>query len=79
MSVVPLIWFGLSTYYKRVSALFYSNRIKAFIFFIIVESALDLISISSNSSFVYWICTIMGYVIFFYLVLKNSPIGEHDG
>ena len=33
MSVVPLIWFGLSTYYK----------------------------------------------IFFYLVLKNSPIGEHDG
>ena len=79
LSVVPLFWFGLSTYYKRVSALFYSNRIKAFILFIIAESALDLISLNSNSSFVYWICTIIGYVIFFYLVLKNSPIGEHDG
>tara|TARA_Y200000002_G_C22647599_1_gene649843 strand:+ start:974 stop:1507 length:534 start_codon:yes stop_codon:yes gene_type:complete len=79
LSVVPLIWFGLSTYYKRVSALFYSNRVKAFILFIIVESALDMISLNSGSSLVYWICTIMGFIIFFYLVLKNSPIGEHDG
>ena len=79
LSVVPLIWFGLSTYYKRVSALFYSNRVKAFILFIIVESALDMISLNSGSSLVYWICTTMGFIIFFYLVLKNSPIGEHDG
>ncbi len=78
-SLVPLIWFGLATYYKRVSALFYSNRVKAFFLFILAETILDMISLNSNNSFVYWICTIIGFVIFFYFVLKNSPIGEHDG
>ena len=28
LSLIPVIWFSLATYYKRVSALFHSNRVK---------------------------------------------------
>ena len=38
LSLVPVMWFALATYYKRVSALFYSNRVKAFIAFFRLNS-----------------------------------------
>jgi len=28
VSLIPVIWFGIASYYKRVSALFYDNRLK---------------------------------------------------
>jgi len=79
ISLIPLIWFGLATYYKRVSALFYSNRIKAFIAFFIAEAALDIVALSSGNNTIFWVCVLIGLGIFGYLLFSNSPIGEHDG
>ena len=79
ISLIPVIWFGLATYYKRVSALFYSNRIKAFIAFFIAEATLDIIALSSGNNTSFWVCILIGLGIFGYLLFSNSPIGEHDG
>ena len=79
LSLIPVMWFGLATYYKRVSALFYSNRVKAFIAFFIAELTLDIVGLSSGNDTVYWICALIGLGIFGYLLFTDSPIGEHDG
>ena len=79
LSLIPVIWFSLATYYKRVSALFHSNRVKAFIGFMIAEATLDIVGLSSDNDAVYWICMRLSTGIFAYLVFSNSPIGEHDG
>jgi hypothetical protein len=79
LSLIPVIWFGLATYYKRVSALFYSNRVKAFIAFFIAEATLDIVALTSGNDTVYWICAFIGLGIFGYLLFTDSPIGEHDG
>jgi len=78
ISLIPLIWFGLATYYKRVSALFYSNRVKAFLAFIVLGVTLDVVGITYGNN-IFWICEIIGLVIFGFLLFSNSPIGEHDG
>ena len=69
LSLIPVIWFSLATYYKRVSALFHSNRVKAFIGFMIAEATLDIVTYA-----VYWICMLLATGIFAYLVFSNSPI-----
>ena len=79
LSLIPVLWFSLATYYKRVSALFYSNRVKAFIAFFIAELTLDIVGLSSGNDTVYWICALIGLGIFGYLLFTDSPIGEHDG
>ena len=79
LSLAPVFWFTLATYYKRVSALFYSNRIKAFFVFISLEITLDIVGLTSGSNTIFWICILIGLGIFGYLLLTNSPIGEHDG
>jgi len=79
LSLVPVMWFALATYYKRVSALFYSNRVKAFIAFFIAELTLDIVGLSSGNDTVYWICALIGLGIFGYLLFTDSAIGEHDG
>jgi len=79
LSLIPVMWFGLATYYKRVSALFYSNRVKAFVAFLIAELTLDIVGLSSGNNTIYWICAVIGLGIFAYLLFTNSPIGEHDG
>ena len=79
LSLIPVLWFSLATYYKRVSALFYSNRVKAFIAFFIAELTLDIVGLSSGNDTVYWICAFIGLGIFGYLLFTDSPIGEHDG
>ena len=79
LSLIPVIWFSLATYYKRVSALFHSNRVKAFIGFMIAEATLDIVGLTSENDAVYWICMLLSTGIFAYLVFNNSPIGEHDG
>ena len=79
LSLIPVIWFSLATYYKRVSALFHSNRVKAFIGFMIVEATLDVVGLTYDNNAVYWICVLLSTGIFAYLVFSNSPIGEHDG
>ena len=79
ISLIPVLWFGLATYYKRVSALFYSNRVKAFIAFFVAEATLDIVALTSGNNTVYWICALIGLGIFGFLLFSNSPIGEHDG
>jgi hypothetical protein len=79
LSLIPVIWFGLATYYKRVSALFYSNRIKAFIAFFVADLTLDIVGITSGNNTVFWICSIITFGIFGFLLFKDSPVGEHDG
>ena len=79
LSLIPVMWFGLATYYKRVSALFYSNRVKAFIAFFIAELTLDVVGLTSGNNTIYWICALISLGIFAYLLFSNSPIGEHDG
>ena len=79
ISLIPVIWFSLATYYKRVSALFYSNRVKAFIGFMIADATLDIVGLTSDNNVVYWICILLATGIFAYLVFSNSPIGNHDG
>ena len=79
LSLIPVIWFGLATYYKRISALFYSNRVKAFIAFFIAELTLDVIGLSSGNNTVYWVCALISLGIFGFLLFKDSPVGEHDG
>ena len=79
LSLIPVMWFGLATYYKRVSALFHSNRVKAFIAFFIAELTLDIVSLTSGNNTIYWICAVIGLGIFAYLLFNNSTIGEHDG
>ena len=79
LSLIPVIWFGLATYYKRISALFYSNRVKAFFAFIAAEATLDIVGLTSGNNSVYWICVLIGLAIYAYLLFSNSSIGEHDG
>ena len=79
LSLIPVMWFGLATYYKRVSALYYSNRVKAFIAFFIAELTLDVVGLTSGNNTIYWICALISLGIFAYLLFSNSPIGEHDG
>ena len=79
LSLIPVFWFTLATYYKRVSALFYSNRVKVFFAFIAVEITLDIVGLRSGNDTIYWICSLIGLAIFGYLIFSNSPIGEHDG
>ena len=79
LSLIPVMWFALATYYKRVSALFYSNRVKAFIAFFIAELTLDVVGLTSGNDTVYWICAFIGLGIFGYLLFNDSPIAEHDG
>ena len=59
--------------------MFYSNRVKAFIGFMIADATLDIVGLTSDNNAVYWICIFLATGIFAYLVFSNSPIGEHDG
>ena len=76
--LIPLIWFGLATYYKRISSIFHSNRIKMFFLLVIVEITLDIFALYFGG-ISFWICYFISLIIFLFLVIYNSPIGEHNG
>ena len=78
LSLIPAIWFGLATYYKRISSIFHSNRIKMFFFLVIVEITLDIFALYFGG-ISFWICYFISLIIFLFLVIYNSPIGEHNG
>ncbi len=92
LSLVPVIWFALATYYKRVSTLFYSNRVKAFLAFIAAKvvanpfilTYLLLLSTMEILGFIgvnpaYHYATIFSITIYSYLSFKHSIFDEHDG
>ena len=72
ISLIPLIWFSLATYYKRISAIFYLNRVKAFFAFIAAEATLDIIGLTYGDNSVYWICALISFAIFAFLLFSNG-------
>ena len=71
--IIPVIWFWLANLYKRVSAIFISNRKK--IFFSIIFTVIVLLILS----FLFSILVIFKSIVFISLVIYPSPIGEHEG
>ena len=76
--LLPVIWFSLAQYYKRVSALFYENRLNVFAGLIVFELIADITAFKYDN----WIGTtfmVGSLLIFFFMVLKDSGIEEHEG
>jgi hypothetical protein len=76
--LLPVMWFSLAQYYKRVSALFYENRLNVFAGLIVFELIADIVAIKYDN----WIGTVFiigSLLIFFFMVLKDSGIEEHEG
>lgn len=76
--LIPVMWFSLAQYYKRVSALFYENRLNVFAGLIVFELIADIVAINYDN----WIGTVFiigSLLIFFFMVLKDSGIEEHEG
>ena len=71
LSVTPAIWFGLATYYKRVSALFYEQRKQVFFALVLFEIVSDYI-VLTNIDVVSSVVSLIGLFIFAFLVFKNS-------
>lgn len=80
LTLIPVIWFGLATYYKRVSALFYENRLNVFICLLIFEISSDIIVFKFDN----WLDTVFmigSILVFLYMILKDSGIqpDDHEG
>ena len=78
LTMIPPIWFGLATYYKRVSALFYDQRKEIFTALILFEIISDYI-VLSNSGIITTIVSLIGLIIFAFLTLNNSKFEKHEG
>ncbi|MEC8175967.1 MAG: hypothetical protein VYB19_01990 [Bacteroidota bacterium] len=76
--IIPVIWFWLANLYKRVSAIFISNRKKVFFFIVFIEIILLVLSFLI-SKILFTIFVIFKSLVFFLLVFYPSPIGEHEG
>ena len=77
-TMIPPIWFGLATYYKRVSALFYDQRKEIFAALILFEIVSDYI-VLSNSGIITNVVSLIGLIIFAFLTLNNSKFEKHEG
>ena len=78
LTMIPPIWFGLATYYKRVSALFYDQRKEIFTALILFVFVSDYI-VLSNSGIINTIASLIGLLIFAFLTLYNSKFEKHEG
>ena len=78
LSVIPAIWFGLATLYKRVSALFFDQRKKIFLALVLFDVVSRYI-VLSNSGILTTIVSSVGILIFVFLVLNNSKFKNHEG
>ena len=78
LSVIPAIWFGLATYYKRVSALFFEQRKEVFFSLLLFEIVSDYL-VLSNSGIITTIVSSIGILIFVFLVFNNSKFENHEG
>lgn len=78
ISLIPVVWFSLAAYYKRVSALFYENRLNVFIGLIIYEITANIIY-SNNDNWISSVFMVGSLIIFLYMLFKDSGIEEHEG
>jgi len=76
--IIPVIWFWLANLYKRVSAIYISNRKKIFFSIVFIEIILLILSFLI-SKILFSILAIFKSVVFISLVIYPSPIGEHEG
>lgn len=80
LSFIPALWFSLASYYKRVSALFFENRKNIFailIGFELISNATSL-GVLSVLSFMETPFSIISFLIFLFMVFKNSDIDKDD-
>ena len=78
ISFIPVIWFGLASYYKRVSALFYDKRLNVFIGLLAFEILADIMVIKFDN----WIGNVFmaaQIIVLLFMLFKNSGIEEHEG
>lgn len=78
ISLIPVIWFGLASYYKRVSALFFDKRLNIFIGLLIFEILADIMVIKFDN----WIGNVFmaaQIIVLLYMLFKDSGIEEHEG
>ena len=78
ISLIPVIWFGLASYYKRVSALFYDKRLNVFIGLLVFEILADIMTIKFDN----WIGNLFmaaQIIVLLFMLFKNSGIEEHEG
>ena len=78
LSVIPAIWFGLATYYKRVSAIFFEQRKQVFLALVLFDIISDYI-VLSNSGIITTIVSTIGMLIFVFFVFNNSRFENHEG
>jgi len=76
--IIPVIWLWLANLYKRVSAIYISNRKKIFFSIVFIEIILLILSFLI-SKILFSILAIFKSVVFISLVIYPSPIGEHEG
>jgi H+/gluconate symporter-like permease len=77
ISLIPVMWFGLATYYKRVSALFYENRLNVFFGLLIFEITADIIVFKFDN----WLNTVFligSILVFLFMLIKDSGIQQED-
>ena len=83
VSIIPVVWFSLSTYFKRVTALFSKNSIYIFFGLIVTDLILDYLIFKNIflSGPVFKISLLLSLIIFMILIIKESGIGEeeHEG
>ena len=82
VSIIPVVWFSLSTYFKRITALFSKNSIYIFFGLVITDIILDyLIFKNFLSGPIFKISLFLSLIIFMILIIKDSGIGEeeHEG
>ena len=82
ISIIPVVWFSLSTYFKRITALFSKNSTYIFFGFVVTDVILDyLIFKNFLSGITFKISLILSLIIFMILIIKDSGIEkeEHEG
>ena len=75
--IVPIIWFGLANYYKRISALFYEQRNNIFFAVVAFDVISDILILKYDTGS--FILGTISTLIFVYLIVSNSKIDTHEG
>ena len=75
--IVPVIWFGLANYYKRISALFYEQRNNIFFAVVAFDVISDILILKYNTGS--FIIGTISTLIFVYLIISNSKMDSHQG
>jgi len=83
VSIIPVVWFSLSTYFKRITGLFSKNNVYIFFGLVITDIILDYLIFKNflSSGPIFKISVFLSLIIFMILIIKDSGIGEeeHEG